>query len=152
SDKDWSMLHVGDPSVILVDAYPDQSFKGSISKIEQSSDPASGTYEVEVSIYPGNRKLAPGLFATVSIQAKNSNRQLGMIPVESLAEADKKTGIIYSVNDDRKSVARHQVQIAFIAKDSVAIEGELQNIHEVVKEGVGYLTESSRVKLAENNP
>ncbi|PWT76799.1 MAG: efflux RND transporter periplasmic adaptor subunit [Bacteroidetes bacterium] len=152
SDKDWAALRVNDRAVILVDAYPDQPLQGSVSKIEQSADPSSGTYEVEVSVLPGNKKLAPGLFATVSIQAQNSNQQLGMIPVEALAEADKKSGFVYSVNEDGKSVARHKVQIAFIEKDSVAIVGGIQNVRAVVKEGVGYLTENSRVKLLKSNP
>jgi multidrug efflux system membrane fusion protein len=147
SDKDWALLQKGDKANVYVDAYPDKIFTGIISKIEQAADPASGTYEIEVKIFPGNKKLAPGLFSTVRIQANHAEEELSMIPIESLAEADRKMGYVYSINDDKKTVAKHKVQIAFIDKDSVGIVGGLDKVNDVIKEGVSYLTENANVKL-----
>jgi len=38
------------------------------------------------------------------------------------------------------------VQIAFIEKDKVAIRSGLENISDVITDGVSYLTENSKVK------
>lgn len=146
SDKDWAVLQKNDKASVSVDAYPGKIFPGAISKIEQTADPANGTYEVEVKIFPGNNKLAPGLFSTVQIQTSKPAQQQTMIPIEALAEADQKTGYVYSLNDDRKTVAKHKIQIVFIDDDSVGVSGGLENVGHVIKEGVSYLTETSIVK------
>jgi len=146
SDKDWAILQKGDKASVNVDAYPDKIFTGMISKIEQAADPSNGTYEVEVKIFPGGKKLAPGLFSTVRIQTNHTNQELGMIPIEALAEADSKTGYVYSLNADKKTVTKHKVQIVFIDKDSVGIVKGLNDINEVITDGVSYLVENSNVK------
>jgi len=152
SDKDWAILQKGDKAAVYVDAYPGKAFTGIISKIEQAADPANGTYEIEVKIFPGGKKLAPGLFSTVHIQTNHAQEELSMIPIEALAEADRKTGYVYTLNKDKKTVAKHKVQIAFMDKDSVGIVSGLDNINEVIKEGVSYLTENASVKLQSDKP
>jgi membrane fusion protein, multidrug efflux system len=152
SDKDWAILQKNDKANIFVDAYPGKTFDGMISKIEQSADASNGTYEIEVKIFPGDKKLAPGLFATVHIRAAHADQQLSVIPVEALAEADRKTGYVYSLNTDKKTVAKHKVQIAFISKDSVGIAGGLDHVDHVIKEGVSYITENTVVKEQSSTP
>ncbi|MBS1598911.1 MAG: efflux RND transporter periplasmic adaptor subunit [Bacteroidetes bacterium] len=152
SDKDWAILQKNDRATVFVDAYPGKIFNGLISKIEQSADPLNGTYEIEVKILPGDKKLAPGLFATVHINAGNATQSLSVIPIEALAEADRKTGYVYTLNNDKKTVAKHKVQIAFINKDSVGVAGGLDNINHVIKEGVSYITENTVVKEQMSNP
>jgi len=152
SDKDWAILQRGDKAAVNVDAYPDQTFAGVISKIEQAADPANGTYEIEVKIFPGNKKMAPGLFSTVRIQTNHGKEALSIIPIEALAEADRKTGYVYSLNNDKKTVLKHKVQIAFINKDSVGIASGLDNINDIIKEGVSYLTANASVKLQADKP
>lgn len=145
TDRDWVSLQKGNTATVHIDAYPDKPFGGRVSKIAEAADALSGTYETEVQIIPDGRKLAPGLFATIRIQVKTA-QQINKIPVEALAEADGKTGYVYSVNGDKTTVSRHKVRIAFINKDSVALSG-LENIHEVITDGLSYLTEHSKVKL-----
>jgi len=152
SDKDWAILQKNDKANVLIDAYPGKTFDGLVSKIEQSADASSGTYEIEVKILPGDKKLAPGLFATVHIQPSQANQALRVIPIDALAEADRRTGYVYSLNTDKKTVARHKVQIAFINKDSVGVAGGLDHIDHVIKEGVSYLTENTIVKEQSTTP
>lgn len=146
SDKDWALLKKGDPATVTLDAYPDRIFKGTVSKLAQGADPASGTYEVEVTIQPRGARFATGLFATVQLQSR-AGRTVTLLPVEALAEGDGHNGIVYVVNPDRKTVTRKAVQIAFIQKDKIAVNGGLENGSQVVTDGVGYLTPHSLIKL-----
>src|SRR4029078_3468332 len=107
---------------------------------------------IEVKIFPGDKKLAPGLFSTVHIQPSQANQALRVIPIEALAEADHRTGYVYSLNTDKKTVARHKVLIAFINKDSVGVAGGLDHIDHVIKEGVSYITENTIVKEQSTTP
>jgi RND family efflux transporter MFP subunit len=145
TDRDWVLLQKGNIATVHIDAYPDKPFSGRISKIAEAADALSGTYETEVQIFPDGRKLAPGLFATIHIQAKAAQK-INRIPIEALAEADGKTGYVYALNSDKKTVSRYKVRIAFIDKDSVALSSGLETVHEVITDGLSYLTEHSKVK------
>lgn len=69
-----------------------------------------------------------------------------MIPVEALTEGDGKKGYVYTLNADNKTVTKHLVKIAFLNNDKVAITSGLENIKQVITDGVSYLTEGSIVK------
>ena len=147
SDKDWAVLKKGDKAEVLVDAWPDKLFTAFVSKMAEGADPVSGTYPVEVTLLPGpGYKLAPGLFCTLTLQPP-SNHGLQMIPAEALAEGDGKTGYVYTLNTDKRTVTRHKVQIAYLQNDAIAIAGGLDGVQEVITSGVGYLTDKSIVKV-----
>ncbi|MBY0482641.1 MAG: efflux RND transporter periplasmic adaptor subunit [Chitinophagaceae bacterium] len=146
ADKDWSVLKIGGSANVLIDAYPDKIFQGIITKKASSADPYSNTYELEVKVVPEKEKFASGLFATIQLNTSPVSG-LKLIPIEALVEADAKTGYIYTLNADKKTVRKVQVQIAYINKETVAIKSGLENIAEVITDGVNNLTETTRVTL-----
>lgn len=148
SDKDWAVLRKGNKAVVSVDAYPQQSFNGFVSQIAEGADAANGTYEIEVKVLPNGARFASGLFATVQLQPSALQR-VTLIPIEALAEADGKTGFVYTVNSDQKTVKRHAVTIAFLEKDKAAIVSGLDGVRQVIADGVGYLTEKAVVKVVQ---
>jgi multidrug efflux system membrane fusion protein len=146
ADKDWAILKRGDKAAISLDAYPQKTFTGIISEIAEGADVANGTYEVEVKILPNGARFASGLFAAIQLQPAAQQRVI-LIPIEALAEADGKSGYVYTVNDDQKTVSRHAVKIAFLEKYKAAIVSGLDGVKEVITDGVGYLTEKATVKV-----
>ena len=149
SDKDWANLRKGDAANITLDAYPDDTFRGIINKMAEAADPQSGTYELEVKVLPNGKKFAAGFFANIQLNTA-TQQKLSMIPIEALAEADAKTGFVYTLNPDNKTVTRKKVQIAFIENDKVAIKSGLENVEAVITDGTSYLTENTIVKPATN--
>ena len=147
SDREWALLQKGTEAEVQVDAYPETTFRGIVSSIAEAADPATGTYEVIVKVLPNDKKFASGLFATVRI-ATAAPQQVTMIPIEAIAEADGKTGYVYTLNADRQTVSKHKVVIAFITTNKVAIRSGLEGITEVITAGVSYLTEQTMVKPA----
>ena len=148
SDKDWAVVTNGGEAAIGIDAYPNDVFKGVINKISAAADPATGTYEIEVKLLPGNKKLAPGLFATVSINAP-TDQKVSVIPIEAFTEGDGKSGYVYVLNADGKSVKKRKVQIAFIDNGKIGIRSGLENVQAVVTDGVSYLTDQAAVKTVQ---
>ncbi|MES1159848.1 MAG: HlyD family efflux transporter periplasmic adaptor subunit, partial [Bacteroidota bacterium] len=145
SDRDWAALKKGDQAMVAIDAYPDQRFTGVITKMAEGADPTSSTYPVEVTVSPAGHRFAPGLFCTLQLQP-SSRQTLTMIPAEALAEGDGKTGYVYTLNADKRTVKKNPVRIAYLQKDKIAISSGLENVSEVITSGVGYLTERSTVK------
>jgi multidrug resistance efflux pump len=61
-------VHVGQPVVIRVDAYPDRTFDGAIAEIAPTFDHATRTVQVTVKATgEGAADLKPGMFATVQL-------------------------------------------------------------------------------------
>jgi RND family efflux transporter MFP subunit len=149
SDKDWAVLKKGDKATVAIDAYPGESFGGVVTKLAEGSDPNGGTYAVEVTVAPGGHKLAPGLFCTIRLQPPSPYaRNLSFIPASALAEGDGNTGFVYTLNDDKRTVKKIPVTVAYLQGDLIAVSGGLENVQQVITEGVGYLTEKSVVKLS----
>ncbi|HEY6974697.1 MAG TPA: efflux RND transporter periplasmic adaptor subunit, partial [Chitinophagaceae bacterium] len=146
SDKDWAILKKGNVATVEIDAYPGTTFKGIVNKIAGAADPVSGTYEIEVKVLPNGKKFAAGLFATIKLNS-SAPQKLSVIPIEALTEADGKTGYVYLLNPDKISVTKKSVQIAFIDKDNVVVRSGLENVSNVITDGLSYLTENSKVKL-----
>jgi RND family efflux transporter MFP subunit len=146
SDKDWALLKKGNMATVSIDAYPDETFKGIINKIAEAADPASGTYEIEVKVLPGSKKFAAGLFATIQLNTATIQK-VTLIPIEAFTEGNGKSGYVYLLNNDEKTVTKRKVEIAFVTDDKVAIKSGLDNVHSVITDGVSYLTEDAKVTV-----
>jgi len=147
ADKDWATLKKGDKADVSIDAYPDEHFTGVITKMAEGADAVSGTYPIEVTVAPAGHKLAPGLFCSLQL-APSSKHTFTLIPVEALAEGDGKAGYVYTLNADRRTVKKIPIRIAFLQNNKIAVSTGLDSVHEVITDGVGYLTEKSIVKVA----
>jgi multidrug efflux system membrane fusion protein len=145
ADKDWAVLKKGDKATIIIDAYPEKPFTGVITKMAETADPASGTYPIEIKVLPGGSRFAPGLFCSIQLQP-SVKQTLTMIPAEALAEGDGKTGYVYTLNADNRTVKKNLIHIAFLEKNKIAVSGGLENVDKLIGSGVGYLTEGSIVK------
>lgn len=144
SDKDWARLRVGNRAVVTLDAYPGKTFTGLITELAQAADPTNKLYEVEINLQPNGAKLAPGLFANVSLTPAQ-RRTYSQVPIESIVEGNGKDGFVYVLTDDRKHVRKTPVQIGFLDKDNVLLTNGLSGVKEVVTGGSAFLTEESAV-------
>ena len=144
SDKDWARLRLGNRAAIILDAYPGRTFSGSVSELAQAADPVNKLYEVEVRINSGGVKLAPGLFAKVTLVPAQS-RSYKLVPVEAIVEGNGKDGFVYVLANDQKHVQKTPVQIGFLDGGKVLLTNGLSGVKNVVTAGSAFLTEESTV-------
>jgi RND family efflux transporter MFP subunit len=144
SDKDWARLRLGNRATIMLDAYPNQTFTGTVRELAQAADPLNKLYEVEIKLNPATAKFAPGLFAKVTLQPAQS-RSYSVVPVEAIVEGNGKEGYVFTLTADRKHVQKQLVQIGFLDGNKVLLTNGLPANSEVVTGGSAYLTEQSTV-------
>lgn len=144
SDKDWARLRMKNRASITLDAYPGRTFSGTISELAQAADPGNKLYEVEVRINSSGAKLAPGLFAKVTLVPAQS-RSYTLVPVEAIVEGNGKDGYVYILANDQKHVQKTPVQIGFLDGGKVLLTNGLSGIKNVVTAGSAFLTEESMV-------
>ncbi len=144
SDKDWARLRPGNQANVVFDAYPNQTFRGTVSELAQAADPLNKLYEVEIRIEPNGVRFAPGLFAKVQLTPDQA-RTYAVVPVEAIVEGNGQTGFVYVLKPDRKGVRKQPVQIGFLDGNKVLLSNGLANISDVVTAGSAFLTEESNV-------
>ncbi len=76
-------IQVGDRIQVSVDAYPDKTFSGKLTRINPSVDPQSRTFEVEALLENSEGLLKPGFFVKASIPSGKVDRVM-TVPQEAL--------------------------------------------------------------------
>lgn len=146
-DVDWVRVKKGDKAKITTDAYPNEPLEGELSVINEGADVYNGLYQAEVRVHPGNKKLASGLFAKVEI-IPSSKKKLQSVPIESIVEGQGKNAFVFVVNNDKKSVRKLPVVVAYLENKTAFISSGLDSIKEVIAAGSAFLTENSSVKIS----
>jgi cobalt-zinc-cadmium efflux system membrane fusion protein len=84
-EKDLGRLRTGTAVKVTTTAYPDRNFKGVISYIGDVMDDKTRTVKARVVVENTGRLLKPGMFATVTIDAKGVQTQKAiLIPEEAV--------------------------------------------------------------------
>ena len=74
--KDLGDLKTGQRVVVGLDAFPGKSFEGSVSAISPKVDASTRNVWVEAKVPNPDRRLAPGMFANVSVDVGTQQRYL----------------------------------------------------------------------------
>jgi len=144
SDRDLVRLRLKDPAAVTFDAYPGEEFNAYVAEIVESADPMTGTYEVELRIASGDKRLVSGFVAKVDI-FPTAKKFYSIIPVDALVEAEGYRGSVFTVDRITLTARRIPIIIGFLFADKVAVESGLEEVKEVVTEGALYLGEGKEV-------
>jgi len=145
SDRDLVRIKTGDPARLHFDVHPDHIFAAVVSEIVEAADPLTGTYEVELRVDPGGRKLVSGFTAAVEILPA-ATRSYAVIPVEALVAAEGSRGEVFAVDPAGPRARRVVVEIAFLFDGHAAISSGLEDIDRVITDGAHGLHEGRIVK------
>lgn len=146
SDKDWAKLNLGDKAKLSLDAYPDETFEGTVTELAQAADPVNKLYEIEVQVQPKGKRFPPGLFAKAELIPSQS-RMYFTVPVEAIVEGNGKEAFVYTLAENGRNVKKLPVQIGYFDNQKVLITKGLEGVKEVVTAGSSFLTETSDVAL-----
>jgi RND family efflux transporter MFP subunit len=82
-EKMAGWVAVGQPVKVLVEAYPDRAFEGTVWRMSPSVDPVTRSFDVEALLENGEGLLKPGFFARASIVTSRVDQAL-VVPQEAL--------------------------------------------------------------------
>lgn len=145
TDKEWSALHPGDSAVVTLEAMPDKTFRGTLTKKAIAADPMNGSFAIELSVNLGGQPGAAGMFGRALIQTGQSASGFP-VPYDALLEADGKSAYVF-VTSDQKTVRKVKVLIDQIGDDQVRILSGLESYPFVVVSGSPYLRDGSAIKV-----
>jgi RND family efflux transporter MFP subunit len=148
SDRDIVRVRAGDSASITLDAYPGKVFPATVTELASAADPMTGTYEMKLSIAPGDVHFVQGLVAKVEMTAA-AGTGVPVVPVQALLEADGSDAVVYVVarRDGGDVAERVAVRIGRLVDDRVEVLGGLSGGEQVVTEGASYLRDGQAVRV-----
>ena len=145
-EKHLPEVALGQTAAINVDAYPDQTFTGTVSKISPIVELATRTAPAEIFIPNPGKKLKPGMFARVELILEERKRVL-LVPREAVLGRNPNASLFVVEG----SVARlRQVTTGAGEEGMIEIAGGVSNNEDVVVMGQQRLRDGMAV-LAEQD-
>ena len=140
------------PCEVTLDAWPGETFYGSISEVSPTIDLTSRTMEVRVNVRDTSNKLKPGMFAKVRVVTERKNN-IVKIPAAAVISRFGEQ-YVYIIEKDAENpeinLAKKRVITPGILIDGVMeITSGLAPNEEVIIRGQTLLDDGSRVNVIE---
>jgi multidrug efflux pump subunit AcrA (membrane-fusion protein) len=147
-----SKMAVNLPCEITLDAWPGEIFRGTVSEVAPTVDPASRTMEVRVSVANAGAKLKAGMFAKVKIITESKNN-IVKIPAAALIQRFGED-YVFAVapdpeNPDAFVVRRKPVLPGILIDDVLEVHDGLSADEEIVVRGQTLLEDGARINIVE---
>jgi HlyD family secretion protein len=122
SEFDLSRISLGQPAQVQLDAFPDQTLSGRVTRISPLADTNSRLVPLEIRVNNPEGKVGSGLMARVSFSQGDSNRIV--IPAKALTfapEGSPPTLFVLQQTGDQATVVARRVEVGQQLKDQVEI-------------------------------
>jgi RND family efflux transporter MFP subunit len=149
SDRDVVRLRLDDPAEVRVDALGGQVLAGRVAEIAEAADPRTGTFEVEVEVEPASgagAALKSGFVARAELRPRAGDLRT-LVPIEALARADGREGLVYAVDPSTAEWRPVAVRIAEILERELAVEAGLDDVDWVITDGARRLRRGQPIEI-----
>lgn len=100
NEEDLGKVRLGMPVTVRIQAYPDRTFPGRVTKLGDQLDPATRTIPVRVELANAQGRLKPEMYATAEINAGGSAEGI-FIPESAVQQVDGKPTVFVRSGADR---------------------------------------------------
>jgi Cu(I)/Ag(I) efflux system membrane fusion protein len=144
-ESDLALLRDGQDVVLRAEAYPGESFKGTIAFIEPVLDPMTRTVKVRVAVPNPDGRLKPEMFVHATVQAKVAEVDSALplvIPASAPLVTGKRAVVYVAVPERAGAFEGRDVVLGPRAGDSYVVISGLKEGEQVVTRG-GFKIDSS---------
>ena len=141
-ERDIPLVKIGQKAELRAEAYPDQVFEGTVTRIVQSLNRATRTMTVEIDLPNKDRRLKGGMFARVEVTV-GTHRHALQIPIDAVSRLEN-TQYIYVVREGKTQ--RVDVEIGARNNNLVEILKGLSGDEQVVVSGKDLVQDGTPVQ------
>jgi RND family efflux transporter MFP subunit len=145
TERDYALLRPGQSAALSTDAYPDELFRGHITRIAPVFRESTRQARVELQVDNPQLRLKPGLFVRATLVLEQV-QEATIVPEQALATRDGHSGV-FVLAADGQSVRWREVRVGIREGNRVQVMGE-DLTTQVVTLGQQLLDDNSRVTVA----
>ena len=142
-EAEISRVKKGAAARVSIDAWPDQTFSGRVSRLSPTVDNLSRTTKAEIAINNAGLKIRPGMYARASINIK---RHLKGIVIPSTAIIERDAGSQVFVAENGQAVVR-QIAVDLDMGETSAIRSGLAFGDKLIVAGQHSVAQGSAVEI-----
>ena len=142
-EKDVPLVKVGQRADVRAEAYPNEVFEGTVTRIVQALNRATRTMTVEVDLPNKDHRLKGGMFARVEVLV-GKHPQAIQIPLDAVSRLEE-SQYVYVVKDGKA----HQVpvELGARAENRVEVVKGLTGDEQVIVSGKDLVSEGAAVQM-----
>jgi len=144
-EKDLAKVRKGMVAEIKVDLYPDEVFKGTVTRISPVIDPLSRSALCEVLIPNPKHKLKPGAFAEIDLVVENRKSTI-LLPRDAVI-CDLEKNIYYLFVAEAGNAVKKEIEIGITASDTVEIRSGITSQDKIIIKGQYYLKGGEKIEI-----
>ena len=130
-EKDIPLIKIGQKAELRAEAYPDQVFEGTVTRIVQALNRATRTMTVEIDLPNKDRRLKGGMFARVEVVV-GTHRDAIQIPIDAVSRLEE-AQYVFVVRDGKAQ--RVNVEIGARKENRIEIVNGLTGDEAVIVSG-----------------
>jgi len=130
-ERDIPLVKIGQKAELRAEAYPDQRFHGTVTRIVQALNRATRTMTVEIDLPNKDRRLKGGMFARVEVVVDTHHQAL-QIPIDTISRLEN-TQYVFVVEEGR--ARRVEIEIGVRQGNLIEITKGLTGNEEVIVSG-----------------
>jgi RND family efflux transporter MFP subunit len=150
AERHLSEVKIGQPVELEVEAYPGETFRGTIARVNRSVDRSSRTFTVEVVVPNEDRRLSAGSFVKATIVTKTNDRAI-TVPEEAIVNFAGVTKV-FVVDGDKVREVQLKIGVPMIITEGqrkrtwIEVEGNLPAGSKVATSGQARLADGVTVR------
>lgn len=130
-ERDIPLVKIGQKAQLRAEAYPDQIFHGTVTRVVQALNRATRTMTVEVDLPNKDRRLKGGMFARVEVMVGTHHQAL-QIPIEAVSRLEN-AQYVFIVEEGQ--ARRVEIEIGVRQGNQIEITKGLTGNEEVIVSG-----------------
>ncbi len=152
SDRDITQINYGDKAKIFFDAFSKDTFEGSILQISESSDPRTGTFEVDIKVDRRGKRLRNGYIGRVEILPRQITSYY-KIPIDALVEGEGDLLTVFIPEKGDSIAYEIGLKPDFIGENYFTVKrSEDLVLNRVITSGAPYLLDKDVIRVKDGEP
>lgn len=147
-EKDIPLITIGQKAELRAEAYPDQAFEGTVTRVVQALNRATRTMTVEIDLPNKDRRLKGGMFARAEVMV-GTHRNAVQIPIDAVSRLEE-AQYVFIVRDGKAQ--RVNVEIGARKDNRVEILKGLSGDEAVIVSGKDLVHDGTPVQTQSLDP
>ena len=144
-ERDVAHFAIGDAVIVRLDAYPEDTFAGSIYRIAATAEESTHTFKTEIELDNALGKLKPGMIARALLVRESFPNSI-MIPLFSLISTDAGR---HAFIDDNGEARQRNIEIGFLQGTEVFVREGLRGGERLIVVGHRDLRDGDKIAVRE---
>jgi multidrug efflux system membrane fusion protein len=143
-------LSVRQAIAVTTSAYPNDRFDGRITNLATVAAPGSLVFDVEVTVPNGDRRLKPGMVASIELPGEAVSGRLAVPLAAVIRSRSNPEGYALFVVEERENrsyVRAREVTLGEMVANGVVVTGGLRDGERIVVSGATIITDGEAVEL-----